>query len=371
MTDPRPGGIDTSFSRSNELIPSSSTVLDTLEVTSWPALVTRLEGRDGYLQLAPNSRRTYSNSFRYIWHWHLLTFGAPLSLPAAADDIKRFVRDHLPSKDGPPEMSADIAAALVQAGVRRDVGRLSGSTIKTHLGAWRALHEIFEQPHFFDMRSVRGEIRRRYQSAPPPKGKAMNPITRDMVNAMRKVCDVHTLRGLRDRALLSAMYATGGRRRSELIQLRCEDVTVLANEHNTPSFSISLAQTKTGHARVSLAGEGAADFALWLRAAGIVGKSAPIFPRIRRGDRIDHAASKGIGDTAVYQIIKDLLVRAGFDPTLYSPHSIRSGFIFDSLQRKIDLVQIAGATTHKSVDSLKTYVERNLAARLGEIHDLL
>ena len=356
---------------SKDIIPSISTSPDALNVTSWPALATRLEGREGYLQLAPNSRRTYRNSFRYLWHWHLLTFDAPMSLPAAADDIKRFVRDHLPSKDGPPEMSADVAAALVAAGVRRDVARLSGSTVRTHLGAWRALHEIFEQPHFFDMRSVRGEVRRRYQSAPPPKGKAMNPITRDMVNLMRQVCDIHTLRGLRDRALVSAMYATGGRRRSELIQLRCRDVTVLATDDNTPSFSISLAQTKTGHARVSLGGEGAVDFAQWMRSAGIVGKDAPVFPRIRRGDRVDYAAARGISDDAVYQIIKELLGRAGFDPALYSPHSVRSGFIFDSLQRKIDLVQIAGATTHKSVDSLKTYVERNLAARLGEIHDLL
>jgi len=49
-------------------------------------------------------------------------------------------------------------------------------------------------------------------------------------------------------------------------------------------------------------------------------------------------------------------VRAGFDPTLFSGHSLRSGFLTSAAAKGASIFKMMDVSRHKSVDTLRGYV---------------
>jgi integrase len=178
------------------------------------------------------------------------------------------------------------------------------------------------------------------------------------------------LAGIRDKALLLFGFASGGRRRSEIVAATLENV----HRDGQGGFVFELMRSKTNQSGAKapqnikpIVGEAAKALEAWLNElfrAKITQGS--IFRRIHNG-RI----TEPLRDQAVWSIVRS---RAKFvDPPLgkLSAHSLRSGFVTESGRQNIPIGEAMALTGHRSVQTFIGYyrsgeVGTSAAARLME-----
>lgn len=158
----------------------------------------------------------------------------------------------------------------------------------------------------------------------------------------------------RDVALLLVGWV-GAFRRSEVARLQVEDVSWLDG-----GMEILLR-----HSKVDQEGQGYVKFlpashsawcpskALkhWLEASGIT--SGYIFRPVNRHDQIGDSV---LTAHSVARIVKRLAKLAGHDPSAYSGHSLRSGFVSAGILAGVPSYQLMQVTGHKSEATLQKYV---------------
>ena len=244
--------------------------------------------------------------------------------------------------------SAESVAAYLAFEARRGT---KPSTIGRRCAAIRYVHSIGGHPiPTADERVkavVRG-IRRAHGVAP----RRMAPATSDCIIAMAPRPD-GTLTTLRDRALLLLGFA-GAFRRSELVALDVTDV-----EEVPEGLRVTIRRGKTdqegrGAVVAIVRGEIACPVAAlraWLEAAEIT--EGPLFRPIRRGGHVQPAR---LTDRSVANIVKTYAERAGLDPTLFSGHSLRAGFLTSAAKRGASLFKMMATSRHRSTDTLAGYV---------------
>jgi len=246
---------------------------------------------------------------------------------------------------------AAYLAALARSG-------LKASTITRRCAGIRYMHRMagLESPTSSEaIKAVLAGIRRSVGTAVTRKA----PATAETVRAI--VAEVPTdLRGLRDRALLVLGFA-GALCRSELVALDVDDLKETAE-----GLHVRIRRSKTDQ-------EGAGDFVsiphgsrlrpvaalkAWLEAAGIT--EGPIFRSIKKGGSV---TLERLSDRSVAQIIKRRAEAAGFDPAVFSGHSLRAGFVTSALHHGADILRVMDVTRHREVSTLKTYDRRAKAFR--------
>jgi site-specific recombinase XerD len=161
------------------------------------------------------------------------------------------------------------------------------------------------------------------------------------------------LAGLRDRALLLIGFG-GALRRSELVAL---DVADLAETET--GLLVTIRGSKTDQERVGATiaiarGDVACPvkaLRAWLDAAGI--QEGAIFRPIGKGGRIRPSR---LTDRSVANIVKSYAQRAGFDPSAFSGHSLRAGFLTSAAGKGASIFKMMDVSRHKSVDTLRGYV---------------
>ena len=90
-----------------------------------------------------------------------------------------------------------------------------------------------------------------------------------------------------------------------------------------------------------------------LEAAGIT--EGPIFRWIKKGGLV---TCDRLSDRSVAQIVKRRAEAVGFDPSLFSGHSLRAGFVTSALHHGADILRVMDVTRHREVSTLKTYDRR-------------
>jgi integrase len=179
------------------------------------------------------------------------------------------------------------------------------------------------------------------------------------LHELRQIIDVipqNKLIGVRNRALLVMGWA-GALRRSELISLTIEDVSITRE-----GLILHLNRSKTDQK-----GKGQ-DVALpygsnpltcpvrnledWLTASGI--SEGPLFRRIDRHGNI----MGGLTPQSVRLIVKSCCEKVGLDPNRYGAHSLRSGFCSQAAKAGKAEHQIIKQTRHKRSDSLQRYIKK-------------
>src|SRR5205814_4855531 len=177
------------------------------------------------------------------------------------------------------------------------------------------------------------------------------------VEALLDAPDRETTLGLRDRAMLETLYATG-LRVSELVGLKLGQV----------SFDMGVVRVlgKGGKERLVPLGEVAVD---WLRrylassrtrlAGGA--KSDAVVITARRGPRTRQAC---------WQLIKLYAVQAGIAPSELSPHTLRHAFATHLLNHGADLrvVQLLLGHSDITTTTIYTHVARERLKRLHAQH---
>jgi integrase len=163
-----------------------------------------------------------------------------------------------------------------------------------------------------------------------------------------------SLRDVRDRALLLIGFA-GAFRRSELSAVDCKWI-----ERTASGLIITVPRSKTdqeGHSRQVAIPSGRTAIcpvkALehWLEVSGI--KEGPVFrPVTRRGKVLPGQLS---GDSIAY-IVKQRVKAIGLDPTRYSGHSLRAGFVTSAATAGAPAWRIKAQTGHVSDALVGRYI---------------
>jgi len=167
---------------------------------------------------------------------------------------------------------------------------------------------------------------------------------------------VETARGLRDRALIELLYATG-MRVSELVGLRPGDVNLEA--------CYLTCTGKGDKQRIVPIGDAAAD---WVRR--YLRESRPILLRNRSSPRMFvNARGGGTGLTRVgfWKILKLYALQAGLTRHL-SPHTLRHSFATHLLERGADLRAIQMMLGHADLSTTQIYTHV-LEQRMRSLYD--
>lgn len=282
---------------------------------------------------------------------------------------------------------ADGLAKNTLAAYRADLAQFAGwlatrgvaltDVRETEVDAWLAhLHLRAEKVRPATLRRFQASLRRFYRwlieqgrisadpllNIQPPVAAERFPktLSEGNVEALLAAPDTTTPLGLRDRALLEVLYATG-LRVSELVGLKL--------------FNVSLADRvvrtfgKGGKERLVPLGEVAAD---WLQRWLKEGR-----PALLKGRACDHVfvtnrakrADEGMTRQMAWTLIKKHAVTAGIPREKISPHVLRHAFATHLLNHGADLrvVQLLLGHADISTTQIYTHVAR---ARLKELHAL-
>jgi site-specific recombinase XerD len=243
---------------------------------------------------------------------------------------------------------------------------LSVATLTRRLSAIAVQHRL--AGHHLDTRhtAIRDVMAglRRFKGVAPRQAEALTvPLAKRVVATCQD-----RLGDVRDRALILFGIA-GGFRRSELVGLNIDDLTVCdegvrvrivrsKGDQDGEGQVIGIGRTGTPTCPV-------AALEAWLAAAGI--DAGRVLRSIDRHGRVGASLS----DRAVALILKQRTGRAGLDPATFSGHSLRAGFATSAARAGIEEREIMATTRHRSATVLRRYIRdgkifgRNVAAQIG------
>ena len=187
-----------------------------------------------------------------------------------------------------------------------------------------------------------------------PKGISRLPkaISLEMVDMLLAAPDTKKPLGLRDKAMLEILYATG-LRVSELVSLKVGDVNL--------DVGYLMAYGKGSKERIVPIGESAQiwvkDYILNARSRLCKGHSECLFT---------NRSGKGLSRQGFWKIIKSYARRAKINISI-TPHTLRHSFATHLLERGADLRSLQMMLGHADISTTQIYTHVT-TARLKEIH---
>lgn len=327
-----------------------------------------------------NTLRALTSDLAYLRAWSLAATHNSLPWPAPEALLLKFVAHHLwsPEKrdlDLNHGMPAAVEASLREQGFLRTLGPHAPDTVRRRLATWSTLTKWRGLSGAFSSPALKAAIRLAVRATPRPrKRKSARAVTGDVLSKMLATCGTDNLRDLRDRAILMLGFASGGRRRSEIAELRKEQLTneqpvTVEGGPPLPSLSIHLGRTKTSGVQhdevVYLTGRPVDALNAWLNAAKI--DDGSIFRAI---DRWGNVSRRALDPKAVNDIVKLRARMAGLDPNEFSAHGLRSGYLTEAANRGIPLPEAMEQSRHRSVQQASDYYN-NETRRSGRAARLL
>lgn len=299
-----------------------------------------------------NTVRAWERDLVYLTAWKQASFGKPLDWPEAETVALRFILDHsadLTEASGPAKKAAE---SLINAGLRRSLSCPAPATLDRRIASWRAFHRMRNLPSPFDAPLIRqARAKARKAAARPRQPKSQRPITRNILLQLLETCD-NSLRGIRDRALLTLGFASGGRRRSELTALNVEDIT--RDEDDPTLLWVTLLETKTTGKdlapKLPLKGMAAQALTYWLEESDLT--RGPLFRPISRADRV---LRRRMAPASISTILKHRLKLAGLPQDYASPHGLRAGFLTQAALDGAPLQAAMQLSLHRSPIQAQRY----------------
>ena len=315
--------------------------------------------------MGANTLRALTSDLAYLQAWSLAATGRSLPWPAPEALLLKFVAQHLWNVEKrltDPEhgMPADVDDKLRNQGFLRTVGPHAPDTVRRRLATWSTLTKWRGLNGFFSSPAIKSAIRLAVRATPRPrKRKSDKAVTGDILAKLLATCSTGSLRDVRDRAILMVAFASGGRRRSEIAGLRIEQLQPeepIQIDGASPllSLSIHLGRTKTSGADneevVYLSGRPVDALNAWLGAAKI--DKGSVF---RAVDRWGNVSRRPLDPKAINDILKQRAELAGLDPTEFSAHGLRSGYLTEAANRGIPLPEAMEQSRHRSVQQASEY----------------
>ena len=186
-------------------------------------------------------------------------------------------------------------------------------------------------------------------------------LSAEDVDRLIQTPDTGSVRGLRDRALIELLYATG-LRVSELVQLRVADVNLEAAYLSCTG--------KGGKQRIVPIGDEANS---WVRRylatarPALVGRKAQTQPGGSERLFVNARGGRALSRIGFWKILKQYAIKAGLGRGL-SPHVLRHSFATHLLDRGADLRAIQLMLGHADLSTTQIYTHV-LEARLRVVYD--
>ncbi|WP_425964866.1 site-specific integrase [Rhizobium nepotum] len=330
--------------------------------------------------MGDNTLRALTSDLAYLEAWGLATTGRSLPWPAPEALLLKFVAHHLwdaEKRVSDPDhgMPDTVAQNLRGQGFLRATGPHAPDTVRRRLATWSTLTKWRGLDGAFTSPSVKSAVRLAVRAAPRTRRrKSAKAVTADVLAQLLATCATESLRDLRDRAILMVAFASGGRRRSEIAGLRCQQLVAEApipteDAGPLPSLAIHLGRTKTTSGEqddvVYLTGRPVDALNAWMVAAGIDGGS--VFRAIGRWGNVSR---HGLDSQSVNAIIKQRAEMAGLDSKEISAHGLRSGYLTEAANRGVPLPEAMEQSRHRSVQQASSYYN-NATRRSGRAARLL
>jgi integrase/recombinase XerD len=267
--------------------------------------------------------------------------------------LLEFVQPRL--KKAPSALSIEDLDAPLLGAFLDHLEKDRGNSPRTRNVRLAAIHSFFKYAAFHQ--PAQSEVIQRVLAI-PSKRYDRSPIeflTRDEIDALLAAPDQETWIGRRDRALI-LLVAQAGLRVSELVSLRCQDLSLGRGAHVRCQ----------GKGRKERCTPLRKDAVRVLRAWSREQKGQaddPLFPTIHGGhlsrDAVEHLLAKHAATA-----------RRGC-PSLrqkrVSPHSLRHGAAMDLLQHGVDPSVIALWLGHESIETTQIYIHANMALKEAAI----
>ena len=328
--------------------------------------------------MGENTLRALASDLGYLETWCRLATGADLPWPAPESLLLKFIAQHLydPAEkelDANHGMPDDVASGLRIKGLLKVDGPHAPATVRRRLTTWSILTRWRGLSGAFSAPSVKSALRLAVRAgARPRQRKSKAAVTADILMKLTATCSGSRLVDLRDKAILLLAFASGGRRRSEIANLRVEDLVEEEPVHGNPAnptssplpcLSLRLGRTKTtsaeDEATALLMGRPVEALRTWLNEARI--ESGPVFRRIDRWGNVDR---RPLTPQSVNLIVKARCRQAGLDPDRFSAHGLRAGYLTEAANRGIPLQEAMQQSQHKSVAQASAYYN-NAERRTG------
>ncbi|MYJ52152.1 MAG: tyrosine-type recombinase/integrase [Gammaproteobacteria bacterium] len=163
-----------------------------------------------------------------------------------------------------------------------------------------------------------------------------------------------SLHGLRDAALLSLGFAAA-LRRSELCSLRTDDL----QRKGTEQMIVTVQRSKTdlhgvGQNVAVIEGESIRPIMhleRWLQASGI--SEGFVFQTLLRGGV---ASGRPLDSGDVARVVKRYTQKVGLEPSEYSGHSLRAGFVTSAAVHNARIDKIMEITRHRNAETVLMYI---------------
>ncbi|WP_051649936.1 site-specific integrase [Rhizobium etli] len=324
--------------------------------------------------MGANTLRALTSDLAYLEAWAMAATANPLPWPAPEALLLKFVAHHLwdPARrenDAEHGIPAEVDWALRDGGFLRSIGPHAPDTVRRRLANWSTLTKWRGLDGAFASPALKSALRLAVRAVPRPRRrKSAKAVTGDVLAKILATCRTDDLRDIRDRAILMVAFASGGRRRSEIASLRCDQITreepVTGEDGSAlPSLSIHLGRTKNSGASqdevVYLTGRPVEALNAWLAAAKI--GSGSVFRAI---DRWGNVSRRGLDPKAVNDIVKRRVAMAGLEVGEFSAHGLRSGYLTEAANRGIPLPEAMEQSRHRSVQQASSYYN-NATRRSG------
>jgi integrase len=288
-----------------------------------------------------NTRRAYTGDVFYFRQW---VIHSNETWPATEKTILKFIIHHL------EEMPPSVEDPLCNSGWKRTKGVHCLATVKRRLTSISIIHKFNNQEDPCDTTKVKALLSA--MSKTKGKQKQSKAITRNILDNLISSCSGDSLINIRDRALILFMFGTGGRRRSEATEAIIENL----EETDDGDYIYNIAKSKTdqqGRGQpVPVKGKAAIALREWLTESKI--SRGKIFLSVTKGGKTGIKALTGVD---INRIVKKLCKRAGYDPSQFTSHGLRRGFVTQAGKEGCPLGDTMALSGHKSVPTAMKYYE--------------
>ena len=161
--------------------------------------------------------------------------------------------------------------------------------------------------------------------------------------------------GVRDAAILALGFAAA-LRRSEIAALEVRDISIMGATMMVRVRRSKTDQAGRGYDIPVIEGSRIRPISRvrrWIGAVGLEDPHAPLFMSMNCGGSLP---ARGIHPDNVNRIVKIWVERIGFDPSCYSAHSLRAGFVTSAARHGALVHKIMHVTRHTSTAMVMEYV---------------
>lgn len=306
---------------------------------------------------ALNSKKAYEGDLKYWKAWYEANHFYD---PIKKEHIITFIIQHV------EKMPENVHEILVMRKIKSNLNMTHKiSTIKRRLKSlsfYLRIHELENPCLDRDVKILLRKLTIKHGESKPWG----NAITLDILNDLLRTCEDNIF-GVRDSAILLFGFSTGGRRRSEISNSMLENLT----HNNDGNYIYKMGRSKTNQSGKEdikpVVGRAARALTKWIDISKL--SQGPIFRAISKSGKV--IIDSGISDKQISRIVKLRCKKAGYNPSEFTAHSLRSGFVTEGGKKGKPIGDIMAMTGHRNVNQVMKYYQsgsilNNSAASLAD-----